>query len=230
LSGGPTITKSDLNITAAIPNNWAELLELNYSWLTIPNNEVNFNTGSHDFEKEIEDNAENGAGTFQVAFDKPYKTMPATPAILCMTLDYSGGSNAKPDARLRARVEDLTTTGFKLVIETWNGGKHAGNVWGWCVWDKEYDGVKVKTETTSFSNAEATKGNLNSLEPDFGGKTPVSIMTGIRGLDINVSDGGCLHAKCQYQGGLDNDSIVYGVDATSSARWMEAMYVAILEN
>lgn len=149
------------------------LHQLTYSWLSLPDNEVNFNTGIHDFENGIRDEIENATGSYQVTFAKPYKTVPATPAIWCLTMDYSIGRDAMNDARLRARVEDLTTTG---------------------------------------------------------GKRPVSIMTGICGYDINVRDGGRFHVKSQFQGSLENGWISCGADATTQARSVEAMYVAILEN
>ncbi|RFN44900.1 hypothetical protein FIE12Z_10881 [Fusarium flagelliforme] len=210
----------------------SEIQELTHSWMTLPKNEVNFNSGTHNFDGDIIDDAPNGSGSHQVIFSKPYKTVPAKPAVWCVDMDYTGNKSPgiNHNARLRARVEALTTTGFTLIVETFDGSTHSGNVWGWCVWDKEYDGVKVKADTISFTNSEPTKGNLRNWDPDFGDKRPVSIMTGVRGFDINVSDGGRFHIKSQYQGELENGYISYGVDATASARWMEAMYLAILEN
>ncbi|WYZ38258.1 hypothetical protein EsH8_III_000172 [Colletotrichum jinshuiense] len=231
-SDGPAlVTREGFSYSAYLVSDLKQ--QVTYSWLSLPDNEVNFNTGTHHFDSDINASEPNATASYQVTFAKPYKTVPATPAIWCITLQYTGGANTERNGRLRGRVENLTKTGFSLVIESWGGSRHSGNVWGWCVWDKEFDGVKVKTATHSFTNKELTKGNINHWEPDFDlpeGKRPLSIMTGIRGFDIDVGDGGHFHLKSQFQGSLDNGAIEYGSDATTQSRWVEAMYVAILEN
>ncbi|KAG7294217.1 hypothetical protein NEMBOFW57_004287 [Staphylotrichum longicolle] len=215
------------------------ITNLAYSWLTLPENEVNFNFGIFDFDATIYDDKRDPTGTHQVVFTNPYGTAPAPPAVWCVTMDYTGTGDNSPDGRLRHSISDLTATGFKLNIETWGGGHHAGNVWGWCTWDKEYDGVKVKSEskvvccgnTNGTPAADPIKGALELWEPTFpGGKQPVSIMTGINGYDINVAEGKCTHLRSQWQGTLENGSISCGVDGSGRARYVSAMYLAILED
>lgn len=209
-----------------------ELQELSYSWLTLPDNEVNFQTGCIDIDTSMTDNERNNRGVHQVTFTKPYKEIPAMPAIFCQTLDFSN-CGTMTDGRTRARVEELTATGFKLVVESWDGSTQAGNTWGYCVWDKEFDGKKVKAGTMAVQSTSLVRHHMKSWEPDFGlpaGKRPVAIMTGITGLDVNISDAGRFHVQSQYRGTMDGGSISFGTDAFTQSRWVEAMYIAILED
>ena len=123
----------------------SNITQLAYLWLALPKNEDNFNYSIYDFESPINDSEVNAKGTYEVVFNKPYKTAPATPAVWYITMDYIV-SDLVLDGRLRYSISDLTAMGFKLTIEMWGNMRYAGNVWGWCAWDKEYDGVKVKAE------------------------------------------------------------------------------------
>lgn len=223
--GPPTVTKEGFtyNMTRLV-----EVEDLKFSWLTLPNNEVNFNTGTHCFKPDIEEEQ-----IFEVKFSTPYKTVPATPAIWCVGLDCPKGKMGSPFADLEAHVMDLTTTGFKLKVQALVFGKNGGSVWGWCVWDKAYDNVKVKTGRTSFSHKGVQRPFLKHWKPDFGGKPPVSVMTGIVSLSIvalNEPQDDRFHAMSQWDGPLDSGGISFGVGSTALAHTMEVMYVAILEN
>jgi hypothetical protein len=55
-------------------------------------------------------------------------------------------------------------------------------------------------------------------------------MTGINGFDINVADGSRTHLRSQWQGTLENGGVSCGVDGTGRARYVSAMYLAILED
>ena len=218
---------------------YAPIDTLNYSWLTLPENEVTFNSGSYDFGPNIDDNQENATATHQVVFTKPYKTAPAPPAVWCVTMDHTSAEGFHWDGRLRHRISDLTATGFKLTIETWNGARHAGNVWGWCTWDKEYDGVKVQAESKMVycGYEDGSNGGMEEPQkwvPAFpGGKPPVSIMTGINGYDINMSSSGwwtALWSRWEKPDLTDTTGkILCGTDLAGRTRYVSAMYLAILE-
>ncbi|KAK4221372.1 hypothetical protein QBC38DRAFT_513609 [Podospora fimiseda] len=233
--GVPDVTTTGFtSTTRKVGGDQIHIIE--YSWLSLPDNEVNFNVGYHDFESEITDSQLNASGSYNVVFAKEYKTVPATPAIWCVSLDYTGGGHLEANPRLVGSVSNLTTKGFTLTIKSWGGSRHAGNVWGWCVWDKEYDGIKVKAGTKDWGTFESTSdavvGKTQFWQPDFGnGKGPVSIMTGISGFDLNIESANhMLHLESKYTGSLDNGRIRFAPDASVKARWMQAMYVAILED
>jgi hypothetical protein len=223
-----TTTTEGLTLDMALTD---ELEELSYSWLTLPDNEVNFQTGSIDMRKYMVDGEKDNHATYQVTFTKPYYRTPATPALFCQTLDFAN-CGSMTDAKTRARVQNLTETGFTLVVESWDGSPQTGNVWGYCVWDKMFDGKKVKAGTQAIESTSLVRHHMKRWEPDLelpAGKRPVAIMTGITGFDINISDAGRLHVKSQYRGTMDGGSISYGTDAFTQSLWVEAMYIAILE-
>lgn len=106
---------------------------------------MNFNTGYQEYDKEPEKNKLNASSTFYVKFQTPYSETPAQPAVWCVNIcnDDDTSVHGCRRACLQYSVDRLTEGGFKLKAEA---SRRCNGIWGWCVWDKKYDGIKVKTE------------------------------------------------------------------------------------
>ncbi|KLU89845.1 hypothetical protein MAPG_08814 [Magnaporthiopsis poae ATCC 64411] len=241
----PRATKDRLSISVEVPK---AVHQLTHSWLALPKNEVNFNAGYHEFFGETEKTRFNTSSTFYVKFQTPYSETPAEPAVWCVNMSNEDNDTSFPESRrvcLQYSVDNLTEDGFDLKVESYNNSRRCNSIWGWCVWDKKHDGVKVKVEkldvgarTPDGSFKEET-GVQSFWTPRFSGphgyeatkRTPLAVLTGISGFNFRVVDGpNWMHLRSQWVGSLDSGGIWCGCDASTPMTFLQAMCIAILED
>ncbi|KPM42480.1 hypothetical protein AK830_g4057 [Neonectria ditissima] len=116
---------------------------LEANWLTLPDNNVQFQHGEVD-STEISDRVATQNAVFRIHFSKPYKTQPK---VICWftTINQPHGWRS-----LRCDATDITPTGCTIKIQTWAGRKFDGAKVMWLAWDAESDGKTVRGAAGSY--------------------------------------------------------------------------------
>ncbi|RAL08768.1 hypothetical protein BO97DRAFT_480426 [Aspergillus homomorphus CBS 101889] len=121
-----------------------DVFSVRSSWLTLPDNEVNFHHGTCDT-RVMTDNAGN-LSSFYIQFPQAYKSRPQ--AIAWFTGFDLGPPNTEKQQdkwKVRTYVKNVTPTGLVVVVETWDWAQFRSAQVGWCAWDAEFDDKKVRS-------------------------------------------------------------------------------------
>lgn len=232
--GEPKLRSDGADLTLSkFPDPQTEIENCEISWMTSPSGI--FESGVADVDTEVSDRLPNACGVKAISFRRTYNTPPKV-CVFQQSLSWAYGGN-QPDARTRVYVTDITTTGFNLHNDTWGGSCHEGDYVTWCAYDSSLDNVKVTGGSKTWGtldlsgNNSPQKGETRYWEVDFGGKQPVAILTGITGVDLNISNNRRFHVECKVVGGLGPKTLIrYGPDSSIQARWVEVGFLAILQD
>ena len=137
--------------------NDAHLYGAKMSWLTLPENDVNFQYGQVNTQDTGRQSIrEKAAGappenvSFRIMFSKPYKS---APKVQCWFtgMDIHSDSTYR---RLATWVTGIDPRGFTLNIGTWDNTVFSAARAGWLAWDSEADGKTVRSGTSAIGKGE----------------------------------------------------------------------------